>query len=358
MTTTDILRHRLYNQRLNAIKFQNLTEAVAWFGAVQSQDYPNAKWAVGQRVSNATDETLEQAFTDGKILRTHVMRPTWHFVAPQDIRWMLKLTAPRIKAIMRYYSRQVGLDEEVFTHSQKVLTKALQGKKQLTRLELGTKLHEAGISVKTLALGFIASFAELDGVICSGPRKGKQFTYMLLDERAPQAKSLDRDESLAQLAKRYFQSHGPATLQDFVWWSGLTTADAKRGIELNTHFIEEEIDRKKYWFTKALPPPIPQTTYLLPNYDEYTIAYKNREAFWNEEFVKHLDTRANPLFQHMIVMNGRIIGTWKRTLKKDSVIIEFQFFTKPTEKEYKEFKSATDRYAKFFGVTAVLSPIS
>ena len=226
-----IAHQRLHNQRLSSTDFKRPDEVVKWLGAVQAQDYHGAKWALAQRMQGATDARIEKAFTDGAILRTHVMRPTWHFVAPADIRWMLKLTAPRVNAASRYNYRKLELDDAFFHKSNKALARALRGGKQLTRDELRKAVGHVGVATNDLLrFSHILLRAELDGVICSGPRKGKQFTYALLDERTPKSRILARDEALAELTLRYFTSHGPATLQDFVWWSGQATSDARKGL--------------------------------------------------------------------------------------------------------------------------------
>lgn len=185
-------------------------------GAVQSQDFAAAKWAIGLRLPESKDTEIERVFNDGEILRTHVLRPTWHFVAPEDIRWMLALTAPRVNQCISYYYRKLELDAAVFKKSNEIIIKALEGGSQLTRAKLMLKLEQAGILTNDLRSNHLMIRAELDAVVCSGARKGKQFTYALLEERVPPAKTLSRDEALAELSARYFTSHGAATLQDFV----------------------------------------------------------------------------------------------------------------------------------------------
>src|SRR5690242_18357747 len=257
MTNLDIAQQRLHNQLITRQTFEKPDDVVKWLCAVQAQDYAAAKWAVGLRLQDATDESIEQAFADGTILRTHVMRPTWHFVAPADIRWLLELTAPRIKATMAYYDRQLGLDDALYAHCNEIITRALEGGKHLTRAEQGKALAEAGIVVEGQRLSHIVSHAELDAVACSGPRRGKQFTYALLAERAPTAKTLPRDEALAELTRRYFTSHGPAKVRDFAWWSGLTMADARAGLEMvGADLGHEEIAGQTYWFPDSLSPAI------------------------------------------------------------------------------------------------------
>jgi len=190
MKNMDLARLRLYNQRLSATDVRNPEDVVRWLGAVQAQDYGGAKWAVGQRTQTATDSMVEQEFAEGKILRTHILRPTWHFVAPEDIRWMLKLTSPRVHAANAYMYRRLELDGAIFRRSHAALEKALQGGKQLTRSELASLLRKPGIPAEGLRLTYLMMRAELDGVICSGARRGKQFTYALLEERVPPVKAL------------------------------------------------------------------------------------------------------------------------------------------------------------------------
>jgi hypothetical protein len=355
MTNLEIAHRRLHNQFLSQPTFEKPEEVVQWLGAVQSQDYGAAKWALGLRLHGATDDVIERALTDGAILRTHIMRPTWHFVTPADIRWMLMLTAPRIHAASAYYYRATELDDALFVKSNTVLIETLQGGKQLTRTELASALQQAGIACDNLLrLGYIIIHAELDGIICSGARRGKQFTYALLDERVPQSRTLDRDEALAEFAMRYFTGHGPATVQDFVWWSGLTVADAKAGLDMvSSRLMREVIDGQVYWSSDAVMPTndLAQTMYLLPNFDEYTVGYADRSAVIDEADLPKFDPRAGVL-NNVIVLNGRIVGTWKRTLKKDSVIITPTLFTPLNETERRALVQAANRYGTFLGVQA------
>jgi Winged helix DNA-binding domain len=350
MINADIARQRLLNQHIAGASFEKPCDVVEWLGAVQAQDYAAAKWALGLRMQSSTDDIVEQAFTDGTILRTHVMRPTWHFVLPADIRWMLAITAPRVKAAIAYYSRTLGLDDTVFTQSSVVLAKALQGGKQLTRTELVSVLQQAGIATDNLQrIGHIIVHAELDGIICSGARRGKQFTYALLDERAPQARTLDRDEALAELARRYFTSHGPATLQDFVWWSGLTVADARAGLEMVTsQLMHEVVDDQMYWFAPSTAPAkdLSQTAYLLPNYDEYMVGYIDRRAIFDASHTHRLDPRGG-LLTNTMVLDGQVVGTWKRTFKKNTVVIEAKPFVPLSTTETRAFANSANRYGEF-----------
>jgi hypothetical protein len=346
---------RLHNERLTGTPFENPTDVVKWLGAVQSQDYGGAKWALGLRLQGITDADIDRAFDEGKILRTHVMRPTWHFVDPADIRWLLELTAPRVNAFNAYYYRQLELDEELFQRSNATITKALQGGNYLMRSELASVLQQIGIPADGMRLGYIVHRAELDAIICSGPRKGKQFTYALLEERAPQAKTLRRDDALAELIVRYFTSHGPATIQDFAWWSGLTVTDTKMGIEMmKSQFNSEVVVGQVYWFSasmtasaiKAASPIV----HLLPNYDEYTVAYKDRSAIYDPMNNQYLDSRGNFLFNHTFVVDGQVRGSWRRTFKKGGVVMEFAPFIPLDEAEKEALAIEMHRFGEFLNM--------
>src|SRR5258708_35956811 len=232
LTNLDIAHRRLDHQNISEPELYKPYDVVNELGAVQAQDYLGALWALGLRIQNSTDAVIERAFAEGSILRTHVLRPTWHFVTPADIRWMLELTAPRVKGAIGFNCRRMSMDDAIFKRSRKALVAALRGGRQLTRDALRDAIQRAGIATDDVRLVLILMRAELDGVICSGARIGKQFTYALLDERVPRSQALTRDEALAELTRRYFTSRGPATGDDLVWWSGLTAADAQACLEL------------------------------------------------------------------------------------------------------------------------------
>lgn len=358
MVSLDIARLRLHNQRITGDRFQRPEDVVSWMGAVQAQDYPAARWALGLRLRDAKDSAVEQAFTDGTILRTHVMRPTWHFVTPADIHWLLALTGPRVNMLDSSNYRALGLDEALFARSHGALVKALEGGKQLTRPELGAILQQAGIDTRDLRrLGHMMMRAELDGVICSGARRGKQFTYALLEERAPKARTLARDEALAELTRRYFTSHGPALVKDFVWWSGLTATDAKAGIEMvKPQLSHEVIDGQTYWFAESAPlqrDPSP-TAYLPPNFDEYSVSYRDRSALVDPSSEKQ-DPRDSFYLGNLVVIDGRAVGSWKRTFSKSAVGITIQPITRLTGAQHEAVITAANRYGAFLGMPAILS---
>jgi hypothetical protein len=359
----NLVSYRLANQQLAQPQFEHPSDVVAWLGAVQSQDYAAAKWAVGQRLPACTDAEIEQSLAKGSILRTHVMRPTWHFVSPADIRWMLALTAPRVNALSAYYYRQFDLDAAFFARSHKAIIRALEGGREFTRAEIASVLQRARL-VKCDApgvnqrMGHIMLRAELDCVVCSGARRGKQFTYALLDERAPRSRTLSRSEALAELSTRYFTSHGPATLQDFVWWSGLTVKDARTALEMaKSKLVSEVFGEQTYWMRDSIPPARNRggRAYLLPNYDEYIVGYADRRAICDEAYAKGVDSRGSVLFNHTIVLDGKIAGTWKRSLAKERVIIELKPFEPINTTQARKIAAAAGRYGTFLGLDAHVS---
>ena len=357
MTNLTIAHQRLNNQKLSHTKFTSPQEIVKWLGAVQSQDYQAAKWAVGLRSKNLNDAALEESFTSGAILRTHILRPTWHFVLPEDIRWMLTLTAPHVRAALAYYDRSLKVDAATLRRSHDAIGKALQGGKQLTRDEISAALRKAGIVSDGQRLGHLVMHAELDGLICSGARRGKQFTYALLDERAPLARTLERDEALMELVKRYFTSRGPATLKDFAWWSGLSMAEVQRGLEMvKSGFEHKAVDEQVYWYSASASgkKDASPSAYLLPNYDEYVVGYTDRSAIYDESQNHKLDARGNFLFQNTIVIDSQVIGTWKRTLKKNEIILELSPFEKLTKIQKQAMDHAANRYGAFPGLPATI----
>jgi hypothetical protein len=326
MKLEDVSRLRMQNQHLYENSFKHPEAVVSWFGAMQAQDYSAAKWAVSLRSKNLSNSSLDQYFGEGKILRTHVLRPTWHFVTPADIRWMLQLTTPHVRVQSIHWYRSLGLTDEVFTKTDAVLTEALKCSKQLTRSNLAEPLRQSGINVdlNNRRLTFIIFHAELEGIICSGALQGKEHTYALLDERVPQTKLLTHDEALAELTERYFRSHGPATVKDYTWWSSLPVAEAKHGIEMvGSELRSEKMGGQDYWFFahEDINQFSLATSYLLPNFDEYIIGYSDRSAIFDVSYAKGLDARHNPLFQYTIVMDGRIAGLGNVQYKKAKLLL-------------------------------------
>ncbi|WP_440947357.1 winged helix DNA-binding domain-containing protein [Methanosarcina sp. T3] len=357
MNASEVIKLRLHNTGLSHSPFKSVADAVSHLGAVQAQNFAAAKWALGLRIKNSTDEDIEKAFNEGTILRTHVMRPTWHFVVPEDIRWMLELTAPRVKALLAHYNRKIELDDALLARSNAAVARALQGHTYLTRQELKTVLTNTGIETDVQRLAHIIMWAELDGLICSGPRRGKQFTYALLEERVGEEKKLSREQALARLALNYFTGHGPAQLKDFSWWSGLAVKDAKVALDLiESELKQATFDGKTYYWsstqTGAATPKMP-SAFLLSIYDEYTIAYKDRSDISEARDIEKMISMGNALTA-VIILNGKVAGTWDKTSKKNIIEIRLNPFRKLKKDEQEALESEVARYGKFVGIPAVL----
>jgi len=346
----DISSTRLLNQRLIGKKFDTPGEAPSYFGAIQSQDFSGAKWSLGIRTKNSTNSDVMRAYNEGAILRTHIMRPTWHFVAPSDIRWMQKLTSSRVKALMGHYNRKLELTDQVFAKSNTLITKALQNHNFLTRQELKKELENAKILTDTQRLAHLLIWAELESIITSGPMNGKQFTYALLDERIAKTKEISREESLSKLTLKYFQSHGPAQVKDFAWWSGLTIKDANEGISMvDSKLSNETVNGKTYWFLKDSRSILEmQTVFLLSVYDEYFIGYTDRSDILKEQHKKVLPV-GNALLTSLLIIEGKVAGTWKRNIRKNSVDFTITPFKKMNVKIKEGIEEETKKYATFFG---------
>ncbi len=360
MKPTEIIRRRLANQHLAGNSLSNPLEVVAAQGAVQSQDFYGALWGLAVRLpAGWTESNVESWFTDGRILRTQILRPTWHFVTPADVRWMLLLSAPRVHALNAYMYRQQGVDSAVQKRSMKILQRSLEGGQQLTRSDLAAALEAGGVpEAKSQRLAYIVMFAELEGLIISGPRRGKQFTYMLLDERAPAGGRLPaRKDALAELARRYFGARGPASAQDFAWWSGLTMADCRAGAQA-AGLRSVEMDGKTYWWSDdTSPAKSARGAWLLPNFDEYGIGFADRS---HTEPASYKDFWAGGalMLPHFYSINGRTAGMWKRELGKQEVHITLQSpFGGDVAADAKALKPSIKRYSEFLGLKPVVSAL-
>ena len=362
MTDSDIVRHRLRHQQLATQQFPEPEALVRWFGAVQAQDYNAACWALGQRLTDGTVDRIEQAFDAGALLRTHVMRPTWHFVSPADIRWMVALSAPRLSRILTYYLRASGLDAAALRRSRAALERALRGGHHLTRAELMPVLRQARLidasrPEASQILGHVLVSAEVHGLVCSGRRRGKQFTYALLEERVPPAREYTREEALAELARRYFTSHGPATLKDFVWWSGLSATDARAGLEsVKSDLRRFDRDGLSYWLPASASSPgrSRRRALLISNFDEYMVGYTNRSAVVDPSRTPDVSPRTPILLGQTILIDGIVVATWKRTLGRTGITVDLQPLAVLTEEEEQAVAAAVDRFGRFAGQPASL----
>jgi hypothetical protein len=323
-------------------------------GAVQSQDYPGAKWALAQR-GGFSDAEIERELTAGRIVRTHVLRPTWHFVAAEDIRWLLGLTASRVSARMAPYNQRLGLTPQIYRKTNDALAKALGGGESLTRAELRPAFERLRIGeVSGQRLAHIMMQAELDAIVCSGPVRGKRFTYALLDGRAPRPISKSGDEALADLTRLYFSTRGPATASDFGWWSGLLAVEIKRGLEMVAKDLESvNIGTRTYWMRPgARDAKARASAHLLPNYDEYFIGLRDRSAIGQRVGSAELVTGGSALIGHIAIVNGQVVGGWKRSVKRSGTLVEITTLTRLTGAEKKRIAGAAAALGKFLRSSA------
>ena len=349
MTEKDIIRSRLINHQIAYTQCREPVEIVSLLAAMQAQEYPMAKWAIGLRLPGITNARIEEDFNLGLILRTHMLRPTWHFVAPVDIRWIQSLTSPTVHAFNAYYYRLAELDAKLFMRAMKLLQKMLEGKNFLSRTRIQVLLEKNKIMARGLRFGLILMFAELEGLICSGPRTGKQLTYALLEERSDIASAYRPTDPLAELTNKYFSTRGPATARDFMWWSGLKARQVREGIEsLPGSFEKETLNEREYIFLplEAKPKAPMQSSFLLPDYDEYGISYKNRDAYAVKND-KELFRKLNPTYKHYLVIKGKISGRWKRVVTKGIMSADAICLPGVGKNGQLAIRKAIDRYNRF-----------
>ncbi len=344
-TITDI---RLSAQQLASPDFDRPEDLVDWMGALQAQDYAMSKWAVGIRLKSASVRAVEDALARGEIVRTHVLRPTWHVVSARDVRWMLELTSPRIVQAVNSYSKGRGLDEKHFSASRDALERILEGHRHFTREEIAAEFAKRGIPSEKTRMTCLMMRAEVEGVVCCGLDKGAGRTYALLEERIPPAPGLCKDEALATLATKYFRSHSPATLQDFVWWSGLSVSQARQAVaSIAADLAEEKTEYGKMFVHRScfVKPGCDGITHLLPAYDEYLISYKDRTAVLPREYYPKAFTNFGVFFP-VILHKGHIVGNWNR-LTKGRTLLETSFFRPSSGVTKKRIAEAESRYRDF-----------
>ncbi len=367
----EVARLRLRNQRVTGEKLATAAEVVAWLGCVQSQEYSLAKWSLGMRAGRdgaapggttgpgrrLRETDVDMALAKGEILRTHVLRPTWHYVAPADIRDFIRLTGPRVLAGSAGRMRELELDDRQIQASREVISKALDGGTHLTRLELQAELAAAGLHPDGQRIAYIVMAAELTALIASGtPRPNNKATYALLDEFAPPSaqdrQPFDRDRALAALTLRYFTSHGPATIPDYTWWSGLTAADARRGLDINAPTLElRDVAGEKFWWAgdvggSADSPPSP-TIYLMQAYDEYVVAYRSPRNPINVAGLASPSVLQSPPLYHAVLVDTQLVGYWRRLTVKDGYRVETSLLRDLNPRELAAFDAELKRYSDF-----------
>jgi len=326
MKDVDIARLRLRRQHLTGPPLPTPEAVVGWFGAVQAQEFGVAKWSIAQRSrGRVTSADLDRALAEGRILRTHVLRSTWHFVLPADLRWLLRLIGPRVSARMASYYWQNGLTDAVFARSQALLREALAGGRQLVRKEVAAAFARGRVATDGLKLRFLLLQAELDGVVCSGALRGKHQTFALVDDLVPPAPMTPEDEALEELARRYFSSHGPATLKDFIWWSSLTAAQARHGLELlkAKGLRPLEAAGRTHWILEA--PALRATretpVHLLQAFDEYIIGYTESRKVLAVAGRPDAPSGA-PTHSNALIRDGQMIGFWRTVPDPEQALVD------------------------------------
>jgi len=351
LTDAAVAKERAAAQRLAVSAATAPAALVAWLGAMQSQDYPLAKWSVAQRLTRARAD-VESAVADGSILRTHVLRPTWHFVARDDLRWMQALTAPRVLALMSLYDRRHGVDAALIARTTKAIAGAIARHGHLTRREIADVVHRAGVERDPWLVGHLVMHAELRAVVCSGAPKGRQQTYALVDERAPKASSMTRDESLAMLARRYFQSHGPATARDFQWWSGLSAVDVSRAVEMLGRIVERVRSGDRTYLAIGAGPASRTRTgaaHVIQPFDEIVVAYSESRAVVDISGVARAGAANGAgLLTRGVLYDGQILARWRVAPPKCGRSIGLDPLRRLSSVERDAVAAAASRFERYY----------
>ena len=327
---------RLLNQQLSNPLMSDVHDLVSWMGMLQAQEYTMMRWAVGIRLKRPSMKAFREAYDSGRIIRTHLFRCTWQLVAAEDVRWMLKLCAHKNRRAVTYYGH--GISEKDFLRANELICQVLAGHPSMTKDILLSRLAERGLTGDPHAMSIYLRRAELDGIACSGKLDDRQNTYALLEERVPQARELTREESVGLLARKYFRSHSPATLEDFVWWSNLNTGECRAGIEAITHELNQEQygGQTYYVHQDCRTKGCRKKTLLLPSYDEYLLGYKSRHHAIEKDFCPRAYNR-NGTFYPVIVQHGQVVGNWHPKKGADFFKDEYRMDISGLLKSYAEF---------------------
>ncbi|MGE5315460.1 MAG: winged helix DNA-binding domain-containing protein [Acidobacteriota bacterium] len=355
-----IVRMRLFHQQILGTQHASPVDVVRHLGAMQAQDYAGAKWSVALRLESATDADVESAIARREIVRTWPQRGTLHFVAAGDIRWMLELLAPRTIAGSARRNQRLEIDAAVLKTAFRTLEKTLEGGRIVARPDVMQAFEEAGISTANNRGYHLLWQAALARLICFGPLKGKQHSFVLLDEWLPEANhGLSREEMLSRIAARYFTSRGPATLKDFIWWSGLTAGEARQAVHLaGRSLVQETIDGTDYLLSSnaSEPPAGPIEALLLPGFDEYLLGYADRSAVLDPAFAQKIVPGSNGMFLSTIVIDGRVEGVWKKAMKKKEGVITLEPFRALTKKELGALSLPARRFSTYCGLSYAIQP--
>lgn len=348
-----IARWRLHSQGLAGARSRDDTEAVRRLLGVQAENHDQAMWAVATRPTAPDRARFERLFDDGAVLRTHVLRSTWHFVTA-DVRWLLELTEPRIRPQYRQAQAEEGLTDGDVDRSREVIARALAGGVHLTRDEVGERLGAEGIAARGRRLAVVLAHAELDGLVCSGARRGRHHTYALLSERVPTSRRLDGDEALAQLVLRYVTGHGPVTERDVAYWATLTLADVRAGLQAVADSLERfELDGRTYWHAGGPPARIDSDrAHLLQILDELYRGYQDSRWVLDAD---HLLPRGREAILGMAVVDGQVIGRVRRRVDRSAIRFDVHELRPWTAEERRRVDDAADRHGRFFARPAVVA---
>jgi hypothetical protein len=344
-------------QKLVGTPCADVAGVVRWFGAVQSQDYYGAKWSLALRCGFPTSAEVEAAYDRGEIIRTHAMRPTWHFVAPEDLRWIQRLTGSRVHAANGHMKRKLGIGDAMLKRSRVVLEKLLGGVGEVTREEIGRAFSKAKLPSEGTPLAYLVMDAELDGVICSGPRRGKKFTYALADRRIREHVTLQGDEALAELTWRYIRSHGPASAKDFSWWSGLALTTARRGLEANaSRLASHTLDGEMYWTaTDFAPVPLRSPrVQIVSIYDELLVAYRDHTHSY-EPITRETLAKTRAIVITAVVLNGWVVGLCRKDERRGEIQMDCTLCRALSARELNALEEAAENYGRHLGLPVRLT---
>lgn len=319
--------------------------------AMQGQDFGPAKWSIGQRLKGFADADIERKISDGLLLRTHVLRPTWHLVARSDLRWLMALSGPRVQKGVESRYRELGLDAKTRARAERVITKHLADGHHLTRKELADVLRSSRIDDDGQRLPYLLAHCELEGVICSGRVRGKHQTYALFDERVPQGSRFDRDSAVTEVVRRYLKSHGPATVKDMAWWSGLTMTDLRNGLA-DAGATSEERDGLTLWSIGTAPRGGTRRArvQLLQNYDELVVGY-TESRYFGDPRAETMKARfhARDLPGATVMLGSRAVGHWRRPMKGKAVEVEVLLYEKLRGSDASALEEAAAELGRFIG---------
>jgi hypothetical protein len=342
---------RVRAHQLNKPVFSDPVELVAWMGAIQGQDLEMCKWAVAMRTAEPSLTAVQRVIDEARIVRLHTMRPTWHLVAAEDVRWMLSTNQKRLRATyMAYWGKRWDICESDIARFHDAAAKALSGSDGLTMQELTATLNETGWWWNIDQVKMMLTVGEVEGLICNGRQRGRKNTYALLDERVPKTVEIPREEALVRLARVYFRSHTPASKADFEWWSGLSGTEARMAIEALGGELNAERYEGQQLFVHSSHTGggmVDNELHLLPPYDEYLIAYRNRSHVLDATHTAHAHNGFG-IFHPVILHRGRIVGNWKKLPKKGGAPqIETSFFADTPSPSKHQIDRAIKRYLAF-----------